>query len=121
MRKIIKPITILLVLLIILVVVPILYIDTIAKTAIERGAQYALGVDVTLGSADVGLLSGEFTLTDLKIANPDGFQSPHFLHLENGNTQVTLSSLGEDTVVLPTLTLTGIDMHLEKKGDKSAL
>lgn len=119
MKKIIKSIAVLVVLLLILVVVPILYIDTIAKTAIESGSEYALGVEVTLGSADVGLISGEFAMQDLKIANPDGFQSPHFLHLKNGNTQITLGSLREDTVVLPTLTLTGIDMHLEKKGDKS--
>ncbi|MCH8821884.1 MAG: AsmA family protein [Planctomycetes bacterium] len=119
MKKIIKSIAALLVLLVVLVFAVFVYIDTIAKTAIQSGAQYALGVDVTLGSADVGLLSGEFAMQDLKIANPDGFESPHFLHLENGNAQITLSSLSENTVVLPTLTLTGIDMHLEKKGDKS--
>lgn len=119
MKKYKKPITILVVLFLIVVVIPILSIDTIAKKAIEKGSEYALGVEVTLGSADVGLISGKFAMQDLKIANPDGFQSPHFLHLENGNTQVTLGSLSESTVVLPTLTLAGIDMHLEKKGDKS--
>lgn len=119
MKKFTKLITIVIVLFLIVVVIPILSIDTIAKTAIVKGSEYALGVEVTLGSADVGLISGEFAMQDLKIANPDGFQSPHFLHLENGNTRVTLSSLSESTVVLPTLTLAGIDMHLEKKGDKS--
>lgn len=119
MKKIIKSIAALVVLLVVFVLAVFFYIDTIAKTAIQSGAQYALGVEVTLGSADVGLLSGEFAMQDLKIANPDGFQSPHFLHLENGNTQVTLSSISENTVVLPMLTLAGIDMHLEKKGDKS--
>lgn len=119
MKKIIKSIAALIVLLVVFVIAVFVYIDTIAKTAIQSGAQYALGVEVTLGSADVGLLSGEFAMQDFNIANPAGFQSPHFLHLENGNTQITLSSLRENTVVLPTLTLTGIDMHLEKKGDKS--
>ena len=119
MKKIIKSIAALVVLLVVFVIAVFVYIDTIAKTAIQSGAQYALGVEVTLGSADVGLLSGEFAMQDFNIANPAGFQSPHFLHLENGNAQITLSSLSEDTVVLPTLTLTGIDMYLEKKGDKS--
>jgi len=119
MKKFIKPITILVVLLIILIVVPILYIDKIAKTAIEQGSKYALGVETTLGSADVGIINGEFAMQDLKISNPDGFQSPHFLLLKQGNTKIAFSSLSEDTVVLPKLTLSGIDMHLEKKGDKS--
>lgn len=119
MKIIVKTIAALVVLLVVLVLAVFFYIDAIAKTAIQRGSKYALGVEVTLGSADVGLLSGEFAMLDLKIANPTGFESPHFLHLKQGNTKVTLSSLREDTVVLPKLTLEGIDMYLEKKGDKS--
>lgn len=119
MKKIVKAAVALAALLIVLIVASIFYIDTIAKTAIVQGSEYALGVEVTLGSADVGLLSGEFAMQDLKIANPKGFQSPHFLNLKNGNTQITLSSLSEDTIILPMLTLTGIDMHLEKNGEVS--
>ena len=76
MKKLIKLVAVLLILLVLATVAVALYIDTIAKTAIERGATYALGVETTLGSADVGLLSGTFSMGDLTVANPAGFESP---------------------------------------------
>ena len=119
MKKLIKLVAVLLMLLVLATVAVALYIDTIAKTAIERGATYALGVEATLGSADVGLLSGTFSMGDLTVANPAGFESPHFTHLQEGRVEVALASLRKDTVVLPTLTLSGLDVHLDKHEGKA--
>ena len=44
MKTLIKMVAVLLILLVLATVAVALYIDTIAKTAIERGATYALGV-----------------------------------------------------------------------------
>ena len=115
MKKLIKLVAVLLVLLVLATIAVALYIDTIAKTAIERGATYALGVKTTLGSADVGLLSGTFSMGDLTVANPAGFKSPYFTHLGEGDVKVALKTLRQETVELPTLTLTNLDIHLEKK------
>ncbi len=119
MKKLIKLVAVLLVLLVLATIAVALYIDTIAKTAIERGATYALGVKTTLGSADVGLLSGTFSMGDLTVANPAGFESPHFTHLQEGGVEVAFGSLREETVELPTLTLSGLDIHLDKSEGKA--
>ena len=101
------------------VVVVFVSIDAIARAAIERGATYALGVQTTLDSADIGILSGQFRMKGLDVANPDGFTSDTFFRLGEGFVAVTLGSLRQDTVELPTLSLAGVQMNLEKKGSSS--
>lgn len=95
------------------------YIDSIARQGIEGGSTYALGVPTSLDKADVGLLSGEFSMSGLNVSNPEGFTSPHFLALSEGSVSVSLGSLRQEVVELPTLTLSGISMNLERAGDKS--
>ena len=109
----------LVVVLVAIVAIAFMSIDSIAKTAIERGSTYALGVQTTLASADIGILSGEFAMFGLDVANPEGFESDHFLQLGEGFLAVSLGSLREDTVEVPTLALTGIDINLEKRGGKA--
>lgn len=104
------------VLLLVAVVAVFLFVDAIAKGAIERGATYALGVQTTLGSADVGITSGEFGMKGLRVANPEGFASDHFMTLGSGVVAVSLGTLRQDVVELPLLALSGIDLRLEKKG-----
>ncbi|HRX87494.1 MAG TPA: hypothetical protein P5572_20910, partial [Phycisphaerae bacterium] len=104
---------------VVLVIVLFVYIDAIAKAGVERGATYALGVNTTLDSMSVGVLRGRVAMEGLDVANPPGFNSDRFLRLGEGRVAVTLGSLMENTVVLPELRLTGINVNLEKKG-KSA-
>ena len=119
MKKLIRFVGGLVVVLLVLAVGVVVYVDSIAKAAIERGATYALGVETTLGSADVKLLSGAFAMADLTVANPQGFESPYFTHLGQGDVKVAIKTLLQETVELPTLTLTNLDMHLEKKQGKA--
>ncbi len=102
-----------------IVVLAFMSIDSMAKTAIVRGSTYALGVQTTLASADIGIVSGEFTMKGLEVANPEGFESDHFLRLDEGFLAVSLGSLRQDTVEVPTLALTGIDINLEKRGGRA--
>lgn len=113
---------ILIVLLVVVIGVPIgvlVYIDVIAKSAVERGGTYALGVDTTLDSMDVGVFSGRVDMARLNIDNPAGFDTPHFLRLDDGRFAVSLGTLREDKVVAPELTLSGVSMNLERKHGKA--
>ena len=91
-------------------------IDSIARAAIETGATLALGVETTLDDADVGVARGEFAMSGLSVSNPEGYDASHFITLSDGRTAVSLGTLREDVVEIPTLELTGLDMQLEKKG-----
>lgn len=109
----------LLLLLIVGVVIAIVSINAIAKKAVEEGGTYALGTKTTVSSVNVGLLSGKFALSNLNVANPGGFQSPHFMSLGSGGVAVSLSTLREPTVELPNFSLGDLDVHLEKRDGKT--
>jgi len=109
----------LVVLLVAVVAIVLVSLDAIARAAIERGSTYALGVPTTLGSANIGILSGEFTMKDLVVANPEGFDGDYFFRLDEGFVAVSLGSLRQETIELPTLALTGVRMNLQKKGGKA--
>lgn len=95
------------------------YIDSIAKHAVERGGTYALGVPTQLTSADVRVFGGSFEMQGLNVENPSGFTTPHFLNLGKGGVSVSLGTLRSDVVELPTLTLSGISLNLERTGGKT--
>ncbi len=89
-------------------------VDTLAKSGIEAGGTYALGVPTQLESAKIGLFSGEFGLNGLSVANPKGFEGKHILKLNEGGLALSLSSLFEEVIVAPKLELTGIAMLMQK-------
>ena len=95
------------------------YINSLAKTAIEKGATYAMGVQTTVGSVNVGLLRGQLDLSDLDIANPPGFTGERFLGLGHGDVAVSLGSLTKDTVEIPHIRLKKINLDLEEAGGKA--
>ena len=99
------------------IIVVVLSFDAIAKVAVEKGASYALGVKTSLNSAKVGLFSGKFRLAGLRVDNPAGFHSDHFLTLSEGGLDLSMRSLAQDTIVVPLLKLKGIDVYLERRGD----
>ena len=90
-------------------------IDALARKGIESGATYALGGPTTLKSASVGVVSGTFSMSELNVGNPPGFTTPHFLALGNGGVAVSLGTLRQKTIELPSLTLEHIDVNLERR------
>jgi uncharacterized protein involved in outer membrane biogenesis len=118
-KVLLKLLVIVLVLVVVAGVAAFIYIDRIAKAAIERGSTTALGVQTTLGSASVKLFQGGLSLNKLNVANPQGFKSTHFLTLGAGDVTVTLGSLRHDVVKVPSLKLEGVDINLEKGPDKA--
>lgn len=118
--KWIKRIVILLVLVVVVVaVVAVVMIDRVAKTGVERGGTYAMGVETKLDGIHIGLLSGSVSLEGLSVANPQGFKADHFLKLGDGSVEVTLGSLMEDKVEVPSLRLNHVDIVLEKDKGKA--
>lgn len=114
MKLFLRLVPLALALLLVLVIGAFLLLDGIARSAIERGGSYALGVDTTLASADVGVFSGEFVLTDLKVANPPGFEEASFLELDRGELALDVGSLFGDRIEAPLLALEGITIALER-------
>ncbi len=116
MRKIVLRIVLGFVLVMVLAVVAgFLLIDQIAKSGVEKGASYALGVETTVKSIDVRLFDGQVIMDELNISNPEGFSSPHLLQTGRVDVQVDLGSLSSETVEVSKFELDGLEMHIEQK------
>jgi len=115
MRRILKIAVGTVVALLILAAVAWLAVDSLARTAIERGATYALGVPTHVDSVDVGLLGGHVRVEGLTVANPPGFQTPHLMKSGRLDVQADPGSLLGDTVVANRFELDGLDLHVEQK------
>lgn len=117
---IVKLAVVLVVLIVGVVVAGFLYVDSLARGAIELAGTKALGVKTTVDGVSIGVLSGEAGLKGLDVANPPDYQSEHFLHMGSGDVAVTTRSLLEDVVRVPKIELANIDLSFEEKlGGKS--
>ena len=97
----------------------VFYINDLVKIGVEKGGSLALGTKTTLGSADVGLLSGKAAINTLAVANPQGFKATEFMSLGSGAVEVSLSSLRADVVEIPKIELATIRVTLERKDGKT--
>jgi len=96
--------------------VAVIWVDRLVQTAIEVGATQGLGVQTQLDDVKIGLFSGRFGLSGLRVANPEHFDSDYFLQIRSGKVELSLGSLTQETVVLPKLTLSGITLNLDHNG-----
>lgn len=97
----------------------ILTLDSAAKTAVEKGGTFAMGVNTTLTKADVKPFAGQFEMNGLTVANPEGYQTKHFMTLGKGDVALSIGSIMQDTIRLPHLKLSDIDLNMEKKDGKA--
>lgn len=111
-KRVILGIVIVLVLAVVLVFV---FINPIAKSAVEGGASKALGVETSLASIKVSPLSGKVLMNELIVSNPEGFVSTSLVDAGKFDIQVAPGSLLSDTVVIRKFEIDGLEMHIEQK------
>ncbi|NIA06673.1 MAG: hypothetical protein GWP14_03395 [Actinobacteria bacterium] len=114
--KTIKRVILGIVILIILAVVLVwVFINPIAKSAVEGGASQALGVQTSLASIKISPLSGRVLMNELIISNPEGFVSTSLMDAGKFDIQVAPSSLLSDTVVIRKFEIDGLKINIEQK------
>ncbi len=94
-------------------------IDSLAKQGIQQGGTYALGVPTTVDSVNLSLLGGSLTMDKLNVANPAGYKTAHLMQTGRFQLEVQPGSVLTDTVVVPKIELSGLDMNIESKGLKT--
>ena len=94
--------------------------DNLVKQGIQRGGTYALGVQTTVDSVNVGLFEGTFAMSGLRIANPEGYTAKdRFLSVGEGDVSLDTGSIRQEVIRLPTLNLTDVQLNLLKEKGKS--
>lgn len=90
------------------------FFDSIASSAVQSGAEVALGVDVKVGAVLLRPITGRVTITSLDISNPPGFENPHFLTLGSGTVVVSVQSLFGDPIQVRKIELSDVGVTLER-------
>lgn len=97
MKKILSIVGIVLVVLIILAVV---FLGQIVKTGIETVGPKVAGVPISVEKVSINPLTGLVHVRALVIGNPDGFNTPSAMELEQFKLSIALGSLFSDTIVI---------------------
>lgn len=99
---------------VILVVGVWMFLDHIAKRAVEVGGTQAMGVQTSLDGISLRPFQGVGRIDGLQISNPAGFETPYFMRLSTGAASMNVGSVLEDTIVVKSIELDGLKAHLEK-------
>ncbi|MFN0241491.1 MAG: hypothetical protein ACKVWV_01230 [Planctomycetota bacterium] len=119
MGRLIKIVVVLAVLLLLAGGAAFVFLDSIVRGAIEKGATYATGVETTLASADVGLLSGHLELEGLDIENPPNFRPEPFLHLDSARASWDGSTVLSQKIEMNEFALEGVTLNIERTSKQS--
>ena len=101
-------------LIVLLLVGAYVFVDHIAKLAVEKGGTQAMGVPTSLKSITLKPVRGEGSIEGLEISNPTGFKTPYFMSLSKGDASLDVGSVLKDQVVMKKISLSGIELYLEK-------
>jgi hypothetical protein len=95
-----------------------LMINSAVKIAIEKGATQSLKVRTQLARASVAPFAGDVSLTDLRIANPEGFTAPEIFTLQNISVRVSYRQLFGQPVKIASISIKDPRLVIEQAGGK---
>ena len=103
-----------LVLLVVLVVLAIVFIDVVAKNALEKGAPLVLGTNASVERLHIEPFNGRVEITNLIIDNPsDSYSSDYAIKLGDVVADVEIGSVFGKKIHIEDLTLKDVDVVYE--------
>ena len=99
---------------IILLVVALLFVNTLIRKGIEGVGTRSLGTEVTLSDANLSFLKGQLALSDLRIANPEGFASDRLFQVAGAQTAMRPAALFEDELTIDDIILESPSLTIEQ-------
>ncbi|ROS05821.1 hypothetical protein EDC56_1375 [Sinobacterium caligoides] len=91
------------------------------RQQIEIKASEALGTEVSLGGLNISLSDGRGDLQQLKIRNPQKYNSEYALEIDDATIQFDLSSLTKDVYIIDNITIYGARFTAEQLGMQTNL
>lgn len=114
MKKFAKFVLWIVIILAVLLGAAMLFLDRVILHGFNTAAPAALGVDASLGEAQVKLLRGYVSLKDLHIGNPEGFKTDGLFDLGEVMVDVDMKSLSTDTIVIDRIFVQGAEVTYEQ-------
>lgn len=79
------------------------YLDSIVKSSIEIVGSSVLGTAVTVDSVSISPLSGQGTISGLRVENPEGFDSQYAFELDSVLVSIDVNSVFTDAAEIESI------------------
>lgn len=121
MKWVIRLALVAVVLVVVVCVVAFWQMDRIATVGLQKAVAFATQCDTSVDKVDVSPFAGEAQLNSLEIKNPEPFQPvhEHFIKLGSGKAAVDLGTLRKKEVVIPEVTIDGVELTLVGREGKT--
>lgn len=109
---------VLLVVIVVGAVVLYLNLNRIVRTTVASQSTKSLNLATTLGGANLSLLGGELTLSNMQIASPAGYSAPQLFSLAGIDVQVKYNQLRSDPMRIQSINIQNPRLVLEQANGK---
>lgn len=89
---------------------------SLIKSGVEKAANSALGVPVTIKDIDLSILRGHVSIQGLVVKNPPGYANETLLEVGEATVNLNIGSLMSDTVTIQLVKLDDTKLTIEQKG-----
>lgn len=89
--------------------------DVILDAMLERTLRSVTGVEAQLRDVDSQPFQGEFRIDTLLLSNPDGFNTPYVLKVDQLDIELDPNTLWQDTVKIQSIAVEGVQIQLEQR------
>lgn len=91
------------------------YLDSIVSTGIEVAGSRVLGTAVTVDSVAIFPLTGSGSISGLRVANPEGFNSEYAMQLDQVAIGIDLGSIMSDVVEVSSVEISRPQITYERR------
>lgn len=88
--------------------------DAILESMLEQNISTVSGVNAQIKDVDSKPFQGEFTIKDLTLNNPKGFNSPHVLEVGRIDVKLNPDTLNQETVQIKSIAVQGVSVRIEQ-------
>ena len=113
MRRILRVIAWIFAVILLLLAILIVFRDTIIKNSITGVGSWLTGVEIKLEDFETSLAEGDVKITNLKIANPKGYDKSHLVALGSFYLNIDLPSLLTNNIVIEEIDVNGLQLTAE--------
>lgn len=114
-RFLVKPLLILIAVIIVIAALALLFINPIAKFAIESVAPEILGVNMRIESVNVSPFKGRIEIREFYMDNPEngGYKSKYAMHFGYVNADVNINTLLNQKIEIQEITVKDVQINYE--------
>ena len=96
-----------------LLLLVVIFRDSLIKFGVTRIGSWLTGVEITMDSFDTSLSEGTLHLKGLQVANPQGFEQPLMVDLDELFVDIDPSTIFSKEIVIEEIRVSGLDVAAE--------